>query len=286
MEDRLRALNLLKAVGMSEYEAKAYIALLSEGEPMNGYEVAKSSGVPRSTVYEVLAKLVSRGAAIQVHGVGRSTESFSAIPVDAFVDGHRSRLANTLDGLAETLPRVATKARSHIVQKLAGRESVVRRINEVTARSQAYAWLSLWPDIAEDVRATAADRARNEVEVVSVTYGSVGSFPGYGVLHEYLDPATTEGLMGCRLYLAVADHQEVVIAAAEGDAWRGVWTDDLSVALLAAEHVRYDVSMQVLCRHIDFQGQYESLRNDPTLALLRKSFETGFGEIVSRITES
>ena len=53
-----RALELLKDAGLSGYEGKAYLALLAAGEPLNGYEVAKASGVPRSTVYETLGKLV------------------------------------------------------------------------------------------------------------------------------------------------------------------------------------------------------------------------------------
>ena len=36
-----RALDLLADAGFSGYEAKAYLALLAAGEPMNGYEVAK-----------------------------------------------------------------------------------------------------------------------------------------------------------------------------------------------------------------------------------------------------
>ena len=39
---------------------------VAAGTPLNGYEVAKRSGVPRSTVYETLAKLVGRGAAYEV----------------------------------------------------------------------------------------------------------------------------------------------------------------------------------------------------------------------------
>ena len=38
-----QAQELLKDAGLSGYEAKAYLALLAGGEPMNGYEVAKAS---------------------------------------------------------------------------------------------------------------------------------------------------------------------------------------------------------------------------------------------------
>lgn len=56
-------IKLLAEIGLTEYEAKAYVALLKLG-PASGYQVAKESGVPRSTIYEILAKLVLRGAVV------------------------------------------------------------------------------------------------------------------------------------------------------------------------------------------------------------------------------
>jgi transposase len=74
----------LQRLGMSGYEAKAYVALVAAGSPLNGYEVAKRSGVPRSTVYETLAKLVGRGAAYEVRaGGGRGGGNSRARPASA-----------------------------------------------------------------------------------------------------------------------------------------------------------------------------------------------------------
>jgi HTH-type transcriptional regulator, sugar sensing transcriptional regulator len=89
-------------VGLTEYEAKAYLALLQLG-PATGYQVAKESGVPRSTIYEILAKLVMRGAVL--------TQSFAEqvryapVPPEQFLGrlqrefrGHTDAL---LDGLKD-----------------------------------------------------------------------------------------------------------------------------------------------------------------------------------------
>ena len=57
----------LQELGFSEYEAKCYIALLSE-QSQTGYSVARASGVPRSKVYEVLEGMVDRGVVIANHG--------------------------------------------------------------------------------------------------------------------------------------------------------------------------------------------------------------------------
>ena len=47
---------LLQKLGFGEYEARAYVALL-QNRPLNGYELAKASGLPRANVYSVLQKL-------------------------------------------------------------------------------------------------------------------------------------------------------------------------------------------------------------------------------------
>ena len=69
-----------RRAGMPGYEAKAYLALLTAGEPMNGYEVAKVSGVPRSTVYETLGKLVARGAVFEVAATNGRVSPTSPCP--------------------------------------------------------------------------------------------------------------------------------------------------------------------------------------------------------------
>jgi HTH-type transcriptional regulator, sugar sensing transcriptional regulator len=56
---------LLQQLGFGEYEARAYIALL-QCSPLNGYELAKASGVPRSNIYPVLQKLEERGAVVRL----------------------------------------------------------------------------------------------------------------------------------------------------------------------------------------------------------------------------
>lgn len=55
---------LLQRLGFGDYEARTYITLLQR-RPLSGYELAKSSGVPRSNIYTVLRKLEARGAVVR-----------------------------------------------------------------------------------------------------------------------------------------------------------------------------------------------------------------------------
>ena len=60
---------LMQQLGFGGYEARAYIALLQRS-PLNGYELAKASGVPRSNIYPVLQKLEARGAVVRLEMPG------------------------------------------------------------------------------------------------------------------------------------------------------------------------------------------------------------------------
>lgn len=61
----------LAALGLTEYEAKVYMALLTDS-PASGYQIGKRAGVPRSMVYEALGRLGSRGMVLK-SGEARAT---------------------------------------------------------------------------------------------------------------------------------------------------------------------------------------------------------------------
>ena len=86
-------LEKLGKIGFSEYEAKAYVALLGKS-PVSGYELAKLSGVPRSMIYETVGKLVARGAAMTLPKEGAT--KYAPVPAADFLDQlHREHEALT-----------------------------------------------------------------------------------------------------------------------------------------------------------------------------------------------
>ena len=88
----------LVELGFSEYEAKAYVALLRKS-PVTGYELAKLSGVPRSMIYEVAGKLTARGAAMTLRKDGAI--QYAPVPAEELLEHlHREH-----DELIVTLKR-------------------------------------------------------------------------------------------------------------------------------------------------------------------------------------
>ena len=86
-------LERLTALGLTTYEAKAYLALLRRGTS-TAAETARVAGLPRQRVYDVLGSLVERGLA---SGRPGKAVKYAATPPDValerLVADHRHRLA-------------------------------------------------------------------------------------------------------------------------------------------------------------------------------------------------
>jgi HTH-type transcriptional regulator, sugar sensing transcriptional regulator len=72
----------LTKLGLTSYEAKAYIALTSRGSS-TAAEVARLAGVPRQRIYDVLASLVGKGLAISRPG---TVVRYAATPPDTALE--------------------------------------------------------------------------------------------------------------------------------------------------------------------------------------------------------
>jgi sugar-specific transcriptional regulator TrmB len=262
------ALELLKDAGLSGYEAKAYLALLAAGEPMNGYEVAKSSGVPRSTVYETLGKLVARGAAFEVNASNENV-SYVPLPSEALIGRLRRQTAETISGLEAVLPTIGQALSARVVQPLTGREPVITRAIDVIESARSTFWLSIWPQEAADLLPAVEAAVGRGVEGFTIAYGDVGPLPGRVYTHSYSSPEVVEERLQCRLSIVVADHEQAIIGGVTTEAVWGMWSDDRAVALLAAEHVRHDIALQLTAERLAAAGLQDFWVHDSDLEALR-----------------
>jgi len=72
-------INLLNRIGLTDAEAKVYVALLQKGE-LSGYESSKVSSVPHSKIYNVLESLISKGFILFTEG--KNSNKYMAVPME------------------------------------------------------------------------------------------------------------------------------------------------------------------------------------------------------------
>lgn len=138
--------------GLTRQEASVYLCLLSCGE-MNGYEVAKQTGISRSNVYSTLAALVDCGAAYLIEG---ASSKYRAVPVEEFCENHIHRLQREKTYLVENMPRQKESAEGYIT--IEGYRHVMDKIRNMLHGTEyrvyfsaAAYFLELWKDEIEQL---------------------------------------------------------------------------------------------------------------------------------------
>ena len=267
LKARETVLKELQRLGMSGYEAKAYLALAGADEALTGYEVAKQSGVPRSTVYETLAKLIVRGAAFETKGASGAPAYLPLSPT-ALISRLRRDFEESLGSLTDALPRLQLPAPTSITHHLDGHIAVRERARDLIDGARHELHASIWPQDAHDlVKSLQACQARG----VDISLLSFGEFEHIGnfYLHRFASPEVALERVGCRLLVLAADRRAVLLGGEVNDASWGVYSEDPALVLVALEYVRHDIAIQVLAERIGPETVEGFWYDDPVLSRVR-----------------
>ena len=196
----------LTGMGFTEYEAKVYLALLSDS-PATGYQLSKTSGVPRSMVYEALSRLHARGAVLE------SLEDRSAVyrplPPDMLLDRYHQDHLQLMDNLRAGLMKLYSAPTEERVWSLSGRRSIVTYASQIVEQAQKEVYLVLTDDDLADLRAVIAGACDRSVGLRALLTGQGTLECGEVAYHPPLE-SELHGLTG--MLLIVVDGAEALIA--------------------------------------------------------------------------
>ncbi|WP_085520998.1 TrmB family transcriptional regulator [Tuberibacillus sp. Marseille-P3662] len=103
-------IDTLRELGLSRYEAKIYIALLSN-QPSNGNNIAKVSGVPTPKVYEALQKMKEKELVFTVSGGTNGNQvRYSPLPYKELLETKKNKFLNHLEFLDQSLNNVSSRS--------------------------------------------------------------------------------------------------------------------------------------------------------------------------------
>jgi sugar-specific transcriptional regulator TrmB len=226
----------LMRIGFSEYEAKAYVALLRES-PVTGYQIAKLSGVPRSMVYEVLGKLVTRGAAMTLRKEG-STQ-YAPVPAAEFLDQWHREHETLVASLKDDLTLFDSASNLEYVWSIEGHENIMAKAEEMIQQAGRRIYLSLLPATYPALEPALRAASGRGVQVVVYSTEAL-DLPGGRVIANPVPEATQERVGGLWLVLVV-DEQEVLIGEllTENRA-RASWTGSPLFVFVTEHHRRTD----------------------------------------------
>ncbi|AEA46077.1 TrmB family transcriptional regulator [Archaeoglobus veneficus] len=114
-----KLVDALRSFGLSEYEAKVLLSLIAEGE-LTAKQIAELSGVPRTSVYEVVKGLMAKGL-VQAGG---KPMKFRALPSDELMNLFSRRLKENIEFLKRELPSVESSKREEVVRIYTGEVAI------------------------------------------------------------------------------------------------------------------------------------------------------------------
>jgi sugar-specific transcriptional regulator TrmB len=266
------AVALLQQLGFGEYEARTYVALLQRN-PLNGYELAKASGLPRANVYGVLQKLEERGAVVRHDSP--SGARYAPVPPDVLTRRMGNRFQDLLDAAQQSLDDVSIVTAHEYVWNARGYTVLLEHARELVDRAAGRLLVTIWPEEARALSGPLDRAAARGVEVITLCPTACAAECGgcRGQIYRYRVTAEQD----TRWLILVPDGAELLAGEiGAGNDALAVRTQQPLLVDLASWYIRHSIALAAVLSDLD--SQLERLLEPETLATLRSVGPTSRGD--------
>jgi sugar-specific transcriptional regulator TrmB len=254
------AVNKLKQVGFSEYEAKAYIALLKEN-PLTAYEIGKNSGIPSSKIYEVIRKLENKCTVQSIHG--ERSKMFIPTPPDEFIRDFRVEIDGKLHAVRNELKDIRTGMDTSYTWHIKDHEGLVLKAKRMLDTARENIILSIWPDEIKLLAEPLNEAAHRNIKIAILHYGPTS----LKIKQTYIHPAKAAlfSEKGARGFTLVADSKEALNARITGRQTEAIWSMNSGFVVLTENYIRHEIYQMKIMKRFEpllreeFGERYERL---------------------------
>ena len=236
---------MLQKLGFSEYETKAYFALVSLGSP-TAYEISDFTEVPYPKVYSVLEKLEKKGL-VEVNR-GRPTR-FRALPPkqalialkDSIIGQLELAAQKALEELEPIYKNISTREALG-TWNMVGKRNVVNKLKEILEVARKEILLS-FPDV-ENLLLDSVTRILRRTKKRGVSIKLLTSLQNRAYLRGFNKIAELRFTKDVASRYVIVDNMGslmISIAKSEigSESWSGVWATCRNCLQQSQEHFRY-----------------------------------------------
>lgn len=253
----------LTTLGLSEYEARAYIALL-RSHPATAYEVSRESGIPSSKIYQVLDKLDDRGmVALATTGKVRQ---FMPLAPEEVLGRYQGMVEQTVAALRRDLSHLSDHAKRSSIWNITDGDYLIEKSISMINEAKTTLMLSLWKEELALLEPALAKALKRKVQVAIVHFGAPESKLRQIFAHPIEETIYEE--KGGRGIVIVRDSAEVLTGTIIGNGRvEGAWSTNQGFVTLAEDYIKHDVYIMKIVRRFDsalverFGPHYAKLRN-------------------------
>lgn len=230
----------LQQLGFTAYEARAYAALIEE-DGLNGYELAKKSGIPRANIYAVAEKLVERGAILRSEQSG--SQRYSAVPPQQLLHSLESEYKRSLATAKKAMERQAKKASSTAVFNLRGKE-LIARAKQIIDNSQKTLFVGIEQREAGALSEPMTHAAQRGIDITTLCMQSCEQVCGgcQGNIERYnIAPAGENNWL-----ILIADNKTALVGQIDSHNAEGMVTDQRIGVEIANAFIRQNMTLAAM----------------------------------------
>ncbi|MDA8106405.1 MAG: hypothetical protein M0Z71_13625 [Nitrospiraceae bacterium] len=253
----------LSSVGFSAYEAKAYVALLKEN-PLTAYELAKSSGIPTSKIYEVLTRLTEKKVVSSLGDEG--TPRYIPMEADEFIERFRNGMESNLKALREDLSSLPGKAAVSYIWNILDHSYLIEKAHRTILDARKTLLVSIWKEELASLEVFFRRAEEKGVRIAMVHFGVPAVRIGQVYPHPIEETLYKE--KGGRGLVIVADSVTALMATVhENQRVEGAWSINKGFVTLAEDYIKHDVYIMKVVRRFNkeliekFGPRYEHMRD-------------------------
>lgn len=221
----------LTKVGFSLNEAKVYVTLL-QNKALNGYEIAKLSGVSRSLVYDVIERLLNKGFIIKSAGAVNYYVALDYNKALEKIDNeNRKNLLN-----AETNLKLLSKKDNdnEFIFNIRGFDNFIEKAKEKIKLAKKEISLSIWKQDFAYLRDDLSKALRRGVKVYIFSFEDITLDNAEIFTYKVKDASN---LFPYRRISLVIDNNDTFIGENIGDKSVSIYTKNQAISSLAIDEI-------------------------------------------------
>jgi sugar-specific transcriptional regulator TrmB len=224
----------LQKLGFTDYEARAYLALLRHN-PATRYQLGQNAAIPESKIYEIVRRLQDKGIIAGVHG---DPPRFIPLAPEQLLHQLDLKTQESLDFLGSNLPKLASDKTVQWIWNIDGYEPTLSKAREMIEVAQASILAALWRDETERLATCLLSANDRGVALTLLAYDespiAFGKVRVHGFkerMQEQLDAA--QG----RWMAIVVDKSQVLVGSSLDRSASAVWTNHSGLATIVSRYV-------------------------------------------------
>lgn len=256
-----KAISTLEKLGLSNYEARAYLAAVSR-PPMTGYKLAQMSGVPRSRIYETIERLITKGLLIYQSG---EKILLASLDFKSFLEKKESEYRDDIGYLKEYLSKIP-RSGTDAIWNINGRDQVIKTALDLIGSSKKYVYIEVMAEDLLLLKKTVRNLHENKIPVYAVYCGENRTNIAGCIQH------MGECRLSCNEIAVVVDGKQSLIGVTQpDDGASAALTQNRGVIHIVEEYIRHEIFLNSLFAAQDkesvklYRQQYRKLmRRLPT----------------------